>query len=174
MYNNQYPNVFPVTGNPNSQLQGSAAGARGPNSPPDVAWDGANLWFCTTTGTKTSAIWSKMTTQNLETPTYPLGTITGAVTLDYTKGLVQTATLSGTVNLSILNFPPGYSELALFLTNGGAGTIVFPASVNWITSTGATTNSFSNYGVTLQAAGTNIIVFFSPDGGTTIYGKVVQ
>jgi hypothetical protein len=64
-------------------------------------------------------------------------------------------------------------ELFIEGVNLGAATITWP-SINWITSTGATTTTFSLNGVTLQTSGTDWVLLWTRDAGTTIYGKVVR
>ena len=175
MFNKQTPNLYPVSGNPNGLLAGNAAGALGTSAPPDLAWDGSNIWVCTQTGTKTTAVWSPQTMENITTPSLNLGTIsTGTVNVDRSKGVVQSLTAGGPISIALASFLPGYSEILLELTNGGSTTITWPLTVNWVTSTGAVTNSFSSYGIQLQTGGTDFIVFWSSDGGATIYGKIIR
>jgi hypothetical protein len=95
--------------------------------------------------------------------------------LDYTNGSIQRWAPSGTVTLSVTNFPPSGNLGELFIEgiNLGAATITWP-TVNWITSTGATTTTFASNGVTLQSSGTDWFLLWTRDGGTTIYGKFVR
>lgn len=95
--------------------------------------------------------------------------------LDYTNGSVQRWAPSGTVTLSLTNWPPSgnLGELLVQGINLGAATITWP-TINWITATGATTTTFSSNGVTLQTSGTDWMLLWTRDGGTTIYGKFVR
>lgn len=95
--------------------------------------------------------------------------------LDYTNGSQQRWAPSGTVTLSVTNWAPSgnLSELFVEGINLGAATITWP-TVNWITSTGATTTTFASNGVTLQSSGTDWFLLWTRDGGTTVYGKFVR
>jgi len=95
--------------------------------------------------------------------------------LDYTNGSVQRWAPTGTVTLSITNWPPtgNLGELFIEGINLGAATITWP-TINWITATGATTTTFGSNGVTLQTSGTDWCLLWTRDSGTTIYGKFVR
>jgi len=95
--------------------------------------------------------------------------------LDYTNGSVQRWAPTGTVTLTITNWPPtgNLGELFIEGINLGAATITWP-TINWILATGATTTTFANNGVTLQTSGTDWCLLWTRDGGTTIYGKFVR
>lgn len=105
--------------------------------------------------------------------TYYDSTTTSA--LNYTNGSVQRWAPTGTVTLTVTNWPPSGNLGELFIegVNLGAATITWP-TINWITSTGATTTTFALNGVTLQTSGTDWILLWTRDAGTTIYGKVVR
>ena len=98
--------------------------------------------------------------------------------LDFTNGSQQrwAPTASSNPTLLITNWPPSgnLGELLIEGVNlGAAGTITWP-TINWITSTGATTPTFSANGVTLQTSGTDWCLLWTRDAGTTIYGKFVR
>jgi hypothetical protein len=96
--------------------------------------------------------------------------------LDYVNGSCQRwAPNSGAQTLSIANWPPtgNLGELLIQGVNLGAATITWP-TINWIKNDGTTTTTFSSNGVTLQSSGTDWILLWTRDGGTTIYGKVVR
>jgi hypothetical protein len=95
--------------------------------------------------------------------------------LDYTNGSIQRWAPTGTVTLSVTNWPPSGNLGELFIegVNLGAATITWP-TVNWILSSGATTTTFANNGVNLQTSGTDWFLLWTRDGGTTIYGKFVR
>ena len=103
---------------------------------------------------------------------------TTTAALDFTNGSQQrwAPTASSSPTLSITNWPPSgnLGELLIEGVNlGAAGTITWP-TINWITSTGATTTTFSANGVTLQTSGTDWCLLWTRDAGTTIYGKFVR
>lgn len=95
--------------------------------------------------------------------------------LNYVNGSVQRWAPSGTVSLTLSNWPPSgnLGELLIEGINLGAATITWP-TINWITITGATTTTFASNGVILQTSGTDWVFLWTRDGGTTIYGKVVR
>jgi hypothetical protein len=103
---------------------------------------------------------------------------TTTAALDYTNGSQQrwAPTASSSPTLTISNWPPSgnLGELLIEGVNlGAAGTITWP-TINWITSTGATTTTFASNGVTLQTSGTDWCLLWTRDAGTTIYGKFVR
>lgn len=96
--------------------------------------------------------------------------------LDYVNGSVQRwAPNTGAQTLSISNWPPSgaMGELLIQGVNLGAATITWP-TINWIKSDGTTTTTFSANGVTLQSSGTDWVLIWTRDGGTTLFGKVVR
>lgn len=95
--------------------------------------------------------------------------------LDYVNGSVQRWAPSGTVSLTVTNWPPSgaLGELLIEGINLGAATITWP-TVNWIKSDGTTTTTFASNGVTLQSSGTDWFLLWTRDGGTTVYGKFVR
>ena len=101
-------------------------------------------------------------------------------TIDYTAGSHQKITATGNHTIALSNFPPtgNLGEVLLELANGGAFTITFP-TINWIKPDGTTTTSIATYlaantgRTALQSAGTDFIVLWSRDAGTTVYGKLV-
>jgi hypothetical protein len=97
--------------------------------------------------------------------------------LDYTNGSVQrwAPTASSNPTLSITNWPPtgNLGELLVEAVNlAAAGTVVYPTA-NWIKSDGTFAASPSLAGVTFTS-GTDFILFWTRDAGTTIYSKVVR
>lgn len=96
--------------------------------------------------------------------------------LNYENGSHQRwAPNTGAQTLSITNWPPtgNLGQLLIEGVNLGASTITWP-TINWITSTGATTTTFSSAGVTLQTSGVDWVLLWTRDAGTTVYGKVVR
>lgn len=96
-------------------------------------------------------------------------------TLDFTAGSHQKITATGNHTIATSNWPPSgnLGEMLLELVNGAAFTITWP-TINWVKSDGSFTTTFSENGVTLQSSGTDFIVLWSRDAGTTIYGKVIR
>ena len=103
---------------------------------------------------------------------YANGNKSAAFDIDLSNGNIQTATItSGTFNIGIANalsMPDSSDSITLVLTDGGAGTVSFVAgahggggnAVKWAGGTAPT----------LTASGVDILVFFTPDSGTTFYG----
>lgn len=106
---------------------------------------------------------------------------TTAQTLDYTAGSHQKLTVTGAFTMNApSNWPPtgNLGELLLELANGGSQTITWP-TINWIQQSGVVTTSMSTYlagnsgRTALQTSGTDFILLWSRDAGTTVYGKLV-
>ncbi len=95
--------------------------------------------------------------------------------LDYTNGSHQRWAPTGSVTLSVSNWPASgvLGELLIEGINLGGATITWP-TVNWIKSDGTTTTTFASNGVTLQASGTDWVFLWTRDAGTTVYGKIVR
>lgn len=105
---------------------------------------------------------------------------TSTQTYDYSAGGIQTSTATGNHTLATSNWPTtgNLGILLIRLTNGGAYTLTMP-TINWIKPDGTTTTSFSTYMASLpgrsalQSSGTDQILWWSSDAGSTIYGKLV-
>lgn len=98
--------------------------------------------------------------------------------LDFVNGSYQrwAPTASSNPTLTISNWPPSgnLGEMLVEAVNlAAAGTVTYPAA-NWIKSDGTFAASPSAGGVTFQSAGTDFILFWTRDAGTTIYAKVVR
>lgn len=100
---------------------------------------------------------------------------TSTQTLDYTAGSHQKITCTGAHTIATSNWPPtgNLGTILLQLANGAANAITWP-TVNWIKSDGTTTTTFASNGVTLATSGTDWVLLWSSDGGTTIYGKIMR
>jgi len=85
--------------------------------------------------------------------------------VDLSLGNVQTKTISGAQTLTFSNPPASGSagSFTLILTNGGSAVVTWPASVDWPVATAPT----------LTAAGVDVLVFTTIDGGTIWYGMAV-
>ena len=96
-------------------------------------------------------------------------------TLNYNNGPYQRWAPTGSPTLAISNWPSSgiFAELVIEGINLGAATITWP-TVNWVKSDGSFTTTFADLGVTLQSSGTDFIVLWTRNGGTTVYGKVVR
>lgn len=82
--------------------------------------------------------------------------------VDLTLGNTQTKTISGAQTLTFSNPPASglAGSFTLILTNGGSAAVTFPSAVDWPAATAPT----------LTAAGVDLLVFTTIDGGTTWYG----
>jgi len=90
------------------------------------------------------------------------GNVTGSTGLDINASPVFTATATGDTTFTFDNVPDQEDGVGftLVFTNGGAHTITWPTSVDWPGGTAPT----------LTTSGTDVLVFFTPDGGTTWHG----
>jgi hypothetical protein len=90
-----------------------------------------------------------------------LGNITTTQALDLTTGNVFTATVTGAVVLSVTNVPASgtCASLSLIITNGGSHTVTWPTGTKWPGGTAPT----------LTTSGTDTIIGYTVNGGTTWY-----
>lgn len=79
--------------------------------------------------------------------------------IDLSLGNCFSQTITSNRTFTISN-AQGCSSFALVLTNGGAWTLTYPASCHWD----------DNLPPDLAVSGVDIILFLSPDAGTTWYG----
>ena len=81
---------------------------------------------------------------------------------------------TGAQTLSITGWPASgrVGELMIEGVNLGAATITWPA-VYWVYSDGSVSTTFPSE-VTLRSSGIDFLLFWSRDGGATVYGKVVR
>ena len=95
---------------------------------------------------------------------YAHGTISANTTIDLEQGNIHTATIGANLTLTFANAITAgdASTFLLELTNGGAFTLTFPASVDWAGGTAPT----------LTAAGVDILAFYTRDAGSTWHGVV--
>ena len=101
---------------------------------------------------------------------------TTAQTIDYSAGKHQKITVTGAFTLNpVTNWPSTgkLGEVMLELTNGASSAVTWP-TINWVKIDGSFTTTFSSNGVTLQTSGTDFILLWTRDGGTTVYGKVMR
>lgn len=91
-----------------------------------------------------------------------LGTISGSVTIDLSAGLSVSATIGGETTLAFTNVPTGGAVVAVLrLTNGGSAVVTWPTTIAWADSTAPA----------LTAAGTDMIVLMTIDGGASWMGN---
>lgn len=103
----------------------------------------------------------------------PRNSGTGPVTITYADGEGQTLTSTGAFVLSATGFVTDrLCAVLLRLVNGGANGFS-STGIQWIKSDGSLTTTFSSAGITLQAAGTDVVLLFSYGDGT-VYGKVAR
>ena len=81
--------------------------------------------------------------------------------IDVSLANVFTKTVTGDITLTFTGVPTGKTAIfTLMLTNGGAYDVTFPNNIVWASDSDAPE---------LKASGTDILNFFTPDGGTTWY-----
>ena len=110
-------------------------------------------------------------TQKIAETLVAVGNSGTAATLNLSSGTVFTVTLNGNATLTITN-PTNVASFMLILTNDATPgrTVTFAGSgASFKFPGGAATLSR-----TTTAAGIDIWVFFSPDGGTTYYGNIAM
>jgi len=93
------------------------------------------------------------------------GTVSsGTEDFDLNDGSYHTVTVGGNFTLTFSNWPASgkVSSIILKLTNAGAFTITWPAAVDWPNGTEPLWTS----------SGVDFAIFFTDDGGTTIYGDI--
>lgn len=112
-----------------------------------------------------------------------LGSIAGGgtVTVNQANANVMAATFSsGSVTWAMSGFIAAtYCEVQMEIINGGTATHTFPGAVKFVKPDGTLTTSLSDYmtaqrGATnFQTSGVDFMCFWSRDGGTTIYAKLL-
>lgn len=95
---------------------------------------------------------------------------TATQTFDVSAYKIQKLTVTGAHTWAFSNWPAAYGELEVLAVNAGAFALTLP-TVNWVKGDGTVTTSFAALGIALQASGVNTFIFWTYDGGTTIYGK---
>ena len=136
--------------------------------PAGVVGTAAILGANTFTGTQNLAdnILQRANLQDYGEVTNAIGSTGGGTQdIDLTLGNSVTATVDTSANTFTFSNPTASDELCgftLILTNGGSQTVTWPASVDWPSATAPT----------LTAAGVDVLVFFTVDGGTIWNGFV--
>lgn len=93
-----------------------------------------------------------------------LGSVGTNQSVSLADGRYISATITGNVQFTFTSVPSGATDILLQLTNGGAHTVSFAATVNW---SGGTTPS-------LQSSGTDLIRLYTTDDGTTFIGELAS
>lgn len=104
------------------------------------------------------------------------GTVSsGTATFAYSDGGCQRLQVGGSLTVATSTWPPSgnFGSLLIELVNGGTAAVTWP-SINWIKTDGTTTTVFASLGITLKSSGTDWIILWTRDAGSTIYGKVVR
>ena len=108
--------------------------------------------------------------QNMYTPLVALGTLSGAVTMNYSLGSFQTLTTSGAITLGFSNFPAAgkVATMALQITIvSTTHTLQLPAAVTVNTAGIQGINTSTNI-ITFAAVGTYVFQFTTSNGGSTV------
>jgi hypothetical protein len=94
----------------------------------------------------------------------------GTVTFTVSDDAKQKLTVTGALTIAFAGWPTtgNYAECEIELVNGGTN-VTWP-TVNWAVGDGTTSTTFADTGITLASSGTNHVVVWSTDGGTTLYG----
>lgn len=110
-----------------------------------------------------TSYWQVIAGDDKEEPYNALGTISTTTDLDADAYSWYTATIGAALEFTFSNAPAAGNGggFILHLTNGGAYTILWPATVTWHTGTAPE----------LQVSGEDFLVFLSDDNGTTWYGS---
>ncbi len=92
------------------------------------------------------------------------GNMTGTSTPDLDNGDYFYGTLTGDCTIDFTNYPASGKVEFWFLeiTNGGAHTITWSGVDQWI----------GGSAPTLQSSGTDLLMFWTRDAGTTVYGAL--
>lgn len=144
----------------------------------DSATLNANSFAGTQTGNDNKLLQWKL--QDTSLVVVDAGTVaSGTVTLDYTTGSSRRVQVGGAITLAFSNFAPTGNQSTVFLelVNGGSATVTWP-TVQWVKKDGTFTTTMSTYlsdfgRAALQSSGTDFFVFWTRDGGTTVYGKLL-
>jgi hypothetical protein len=104
--------------------------------------------------------------------TVATGTVTFVIGI---QNRYQKVTASGNITIAVTGWPAAgtYGQIELKVTNFGGRTITWP-TISWVRYDGALVATPALAGVTFQTAGTDFVLLWTDDGGTTIYGKVMR
>lgn len=98
----------------------------------------------------------------------------GSVTFTVSAALIQKVTVGAALAVAFAGWPTTgiRGEVELEVVNGGAFAVTWP-TVNWALGDGSYSTTFGDMNVNLEAAGQNLVVVWSSDGGTTLYGRAL-
>ena len=108
--------------------------------------------------------------QNMYTPLVALGTLSGAVTVNYALGSYQTLTTSGAITLGFSNFPAAGKVATVVLqvtVVSVAHTLQLPAAVT-INNAGIQGINTATNTITFAAVGTYAFQFITSNGGSAV------
>ena len=115
--------------------------------------------------TLSDTTYSRMNFKDFGIVTTAKGNLGATPAFNMEDGNHQTGTVDQAITSSTFTNPTGTDELCSFvlsLTNGAAFSVTWPTSVDWEGGTAPT----------LTAAGVDILVFMTYDGGTTWHGML--
>jgi hypothetical protein len=148
--NGNIAQIVPEAYNPTTQYVGATASANGSTGTVPPAQSSQRNWFL-----GGDAEWHNV---NFVDPVALSGTA-----IDLSVGNVFTKTVSANTTFTITGVPQEKSTMFnLVLTNGGAYTVTWPASVKWT----------AGEPPTLTESGIDVLTFLTIDGGTTWYGTM--
>jgi len=103
--------------------------------------------------------------QDTAQKTQALGSLSANTAIDIESGNITTFTVGASLTLSFTNWAasPNTSAVLLKITNGSAYTLTLPGAITWD----------KNSVPTLNSAGTDWLLFWTNDAGSTIYGKLI-
>ena len=95
---------------------------------------------------------------------------TGTVTFNVSDDAKQKLTVTGALTIAFSGWPTtgNYAECEVELVDGSTN-VTLP-TVNWAVGDGTTSTTFADTGITLASSGTNHLIVWSTDAGTTLYG----
>jgi len=155
-----------VTGNLTGNVTGNVTGTAGSAATLTTArtiWGQSFDGSANVTGqlSLADAVLERPTIKDLAYSKNAIGSVSGSVSVDLEDGNAVTATATGNIVWSFAN-SPSCGGFVLELTNGGAYTTTWPASVDWPQGTQPV----------LTTTGVDVLVFFTFDGGTTWRGTL--
>lgn len=112
--------------------------------------------------------------KSITQPVVQKGTVSsGTVTFNLNDGNKQSVTVAGNQDWNFTGWPANgtFGEIEVFATNAGFATITFP-TIQWLVGNGTTSTNYTLTGVTLQPSGMNHFLFWTINGGSTIYGVI--
>jgi hypothetical protein len=115
----------------------------------------------------------KWAAAGIQYPQLDKGSIgTGTVTFNASLNTKGKLTVTGALTVAFSSWPASgsYGEYEIQLVNGGSAAVTWP-TVNWLKGDGTSSITFTDMSVALQTSGTNWVIVWSTDGGSTLYGR---